>query len=125
MYARALAVWVLIIVLESVNGIARRLIAGDSLATRQAGAVIGSVIVVVVALLTIRRINPGTAAKALAVGLLWVVLTLGFDILLGRLTSLSWDRIAADFDLRRGGAMPFGLAVMLVAPLMAMVLRRA
>ena len=125
MYARALAAWVLIIVLESANGIARRLIAGDDLATRQVGAVIGSAIVLVVALLTIRRINPGTAANALAVGLLWVVLTVGFDLALGYLAGLSWDRIAADFDVRQGGAMPYGLAVMLFAPLVALALRRA
>lgn len=125
MYARALAVWVLIIVLESANGIVRRLIAGDDLAARQVGAVIGSAIVLAVALLTIRRIHPGTAANALAVGLLWVVLTVGFDLTLGSLAGLSWERIAADFDVRQGGAMPVGLAVMLFAPLLALSLRHA
>ena len=73
----------------------------------------------------VHPVATGTAANALAVGLLWVVLTVGFDLTLGSLAGLSWERIAADFDLRQGGAMPVGLAVMLFAPLLALSLRRA
>ena len=53
-------------------------------------------------------------------GGLWLVLMLAFEIGLGRLVfHASWDRIASDFDLRRGGCLGFGMLVLLAAPLLA------
>ena len=48
-------------------------------------------------------------------GLFWLALT-GFEIGLGRATGMSWDRIASDFDPRRGGLLALGVLVILVAP---------
>src|SRR5439155_22201685 len=42
--------------------------------------------------------------QLLGVGLLWVVLTVSFEVGLGRLVlGLPWDRITEDYDLTRGG----------------------
>jgi hypothetical protein len=49
-------------------------------------------------------------------GLLWVTLTLAFEIGLGLAAGLSWDRIASDFDPRRGGFLGLGMLVILVTP---------
>ena len=51
-------------------------------------------------------------------GLLWLTLTLAFEIGLGRATGMSWDRLASDFDPRRGGLLGFGMLVVLLAPRM-------
>jgi hypothetical protein len=59
----------------------------------------------------------------LFVGLLWLVLTVGFEILLGRLLNLSWARIFSDYDLRNGGLMPIGLLFLIFAPLIAAKLK--
>jgi len=49
---------------------------------------------------------------------MWVVLTVGFEIVLGRFAfGLSWERIASDYNIAEGGLMIFGLLVMLLAPL--------
>ena len=53
----------------------------------------------------------------LLVGAAWVLLTISFEIVLGRmLMGLSWARIWSDYDVTRGGLMPLGLLVMLAAP---------
>jgi hypothetical protein len=60
----------------------------------------------------------------LAVGAIWVVLTVLFEITLGRLMNLSWQRILSDYDLANGGLMGFGLLFMLFAPLIAAKIRK-
>jgi hypothetical protein len=35
----------------------------------------------------------------------------------------SWQRLAADFDFRKGGLLSIGMAVLLVAPLLVAKLR--
>jgi hypothetical protein len=54
------------------------------------------------------------------VGAIWVLLTLGFEIVLGRiLMGLTWERIFSDYDIGHGGLMPIGLTIMFFAPLIA------
>ena len=57
-------------------------------------------------------------------GLEWAALTVLFEIGLGRLVlGLPWERLAEDYDLRRGGFMGLGLLVMALSPLLAARLR--
>jgi hypothetical protein len=116
---KAVFVWLAIIVMESMQGVVRRIVAGDDLRARQVGTAIGAAIVLAIAFLTIRQIDPRGAREALAIGALWVVLTVSFDLGLGWLTGASVARLVSDFDLVHGGLLPVGLAVMLVAPLIA------
>lgn len=55
-------------------------------------------------------------ASALAVGLLWVALTLGFELVLGRATGARWREILINYDLPHGGMMPLGLLAMALTP---------
>ncbi len=58
--------------------------------------------------------------QLVGVGLLWVVLTVLFEIGLGRLAlGLPWDRITEDYDSARGGFLGFGLLLMAVSPILA------
>ena len=85
---RAFAVWLVIIATETVHGILRGIllvpIVGD-LPARQIGVLIGSLLIFAVAYLFIRWMAALTKLQFLAVGLLWVVLTVLFEIGLGRL----------------------------------------
>ena len=124
---RAVAVWLVVIVAETVHGILRGILlvplVGD-LPARQIGVPIGSLLVVAVAYLFIRWIAARTTLQLLGVGLLWVALTVLFEIGLGRLVlGLPWERIAEDYDPARGGFLAFGLLVMAVSPLLAAWLR--
>ena len=49
---------------------------------------------------------------------------LAFEIAFGRrVFRASWQRLAADFDFRKSGLLSIGMAVLLVAPLLAAKLR--
>jgi hypothetical protein len=123
---RALAVWLLIVVLESVSGTLRELVlapAVGDLRARQVGVAVGSLLVLAVAWSTVRWIGCRTLAGQLGVGGLWVVLTVAFEVGLGLALGRSVERLLADYDPTQGGFLGLGLLVMLLAPLLAARLR--
>ena len=124
---RALAVWLLLMAAESVHGTLRRLLTnGDSIfLVRQVSVLTGAAIIFVITWLCMRWMQVRTARGALAIGGLWVVLTLAFDFGLGRATGASWREILVDYDLLHGGMMPLGLLVMGLTPWAVRRLRHA
>jgi hypothetical protein len=116
---RALGIWLTLIAVESIHGVIRRLLLeprlGD-LRARQVSVLTGSVLILVVFVLTLRRLGVQTARRWSEIGLLWLTLTLAFEIGLGRAAGMSWARIASDFDPRAGGFLGIGMLVILVAP---------
>ena len=125
---RALAVWLVIIAVETVHGILRTLLLvpmmGDFPA-RQISVFTGSLLIFGVTLLFINWIAARTTLQLLMVGTIWVLLTILFEITLGRLVlDLSWDRITEDYDITRGGFLGFGLLFMALSPLLAATFRR-
>jgi hypothetical protein len=124
---RAFAVWLVIMLVESAHGTLRELflapLVGDFRA-RQLAVFTGSLLILGVAYLCVRWIRAGSTARLLAVGLLWLFLTLSFEFGLGLFVlGYSWERVAEDYDLSRGGLMPFGLVLLTLAPLIAARLR--
>ena len=126
LWRRAVLVWMLIILVETLHGAVREIFIapriGD-LHARQVGVLIGSLIIFGIACLTTRWIGTRTRGASLGVGILWVILTLTFEIVFGRISGASWDRISSDYNPASGGFMLFGLAFMCVAPLLAARLR--
>ena len=125
---RALVVWLVIIAVETVHGILRTLLLvpmmGDFPA-RQISVFTCSLLIFGVTLLFINWIAARTTLQLLMVGTIWVLLTILFEITLGRLVlDLSWDRITEDYDITRGGFLGFGLLFMAVSPLLATRFRR-
>jgi hypothetical protein len=56
--------------------------------------------------------------ETVAVGAVWLVLTLTFEIAFGRyVVRAPCSRIVSDYDLLQGGLLPIGLAVLTVRPL--------
>ena len=115
---RALLVWLLIIAAESVHGALRRMLFDPDVefVLRQASILTGALIIFAITWACLRWLGVGSTAAALGVGLLWVVLTLVFEIAIGRAMGLGWTRIASDYDLLHGGLMPLGLVVMALTP---------
>ncbi|MFZ5718214.1 MAG: hypothetical protein ACOY5Y_01970 [Pseudomonadota bacterium] len=115
---RALAVWLLIIVAESVQGSLRRLLMDPDIefVIRQGSVITGALVIFAITWFSARWMRIRTAGGALAVGGLWVALTVAFEFALGRALGLSWSRILEDYDVLRGGLMPIGLAFMAVTP---------
>lgn len=119
---RTLVVWLVIIAAETVHGVLRALflapLVGD-LRARQIGVAVGSVIIVAIVLAFSRWLGVRSTRRQLGVGLVWVVLTIAFEAGLGTLLGLSAERMLADYDVRAGGFMVFGLVVMLLSPWIA------
>jgi hypothetical protein len=126
-WRRALVVWLVIILAETVHGVLRELflapLVGD-LPARQFGVAVGSLLVFAIALLFSRWLGARTLRAQLAVGLVWVGLTVAFEIALGSLLGLPRERMLADYDFARGGFLGVGLLFMLLAPALAAGLRR-
>jgi hypothetical protein len=121
-WPRALAAWLLIVVAETVHGTLRKLFlvpAIGDLPARQVGVPVGSLIIFVVAWLTIRWIGARTLGQQLAVGAAWLVLIVAFEFALGTALGYSWARMLEDYDLAAGGYMGFGLFFLLLAPFLA------
>ncbi|MBL8688122.1 MAG: hypothetical protein JNL04_03440 [Rhodospirillaceae bacterium] len=114
-------------ILEVGNGLLRKVIVEsfvDDLTARQIGVAMGSVMILLVAYLTVGWFH-ARRRRLLVVGLIWASLTLAFEIFLGRaVMGLSWARIQSDYDPLQGGLMPLGLLVMACAPLAGAWLRR-
>lgn len=125
---KALLVWLGIIFVETIHGVLRAIvlvpIVGD-LRARQLGVPIGSLLILIVSILTITWLGTGKNTQLLCIGVLWVVLTLVFEFVLGYfILGLAIDRLTSDYDMSRGGYMLLGLVFLLFSPLIAAKLRR-
>lgn len=126
-WPRALLVWLLIALAESVHGGLREVFLtpalGDATA-RQFGVWIGCGIIFGISVACIRWIGAAATAAQLAVGAAWVALMLLFEIGIGIALGADLARIAADYDPTAGGLMGFGMLFLLLAPLLADRARR-
>jgi hypothetical protein len=116
---RAIAIWLLIVVAESISGTIRQIWIAPAIGERsshQIGVLIGSALILFIAWLTARWLSARTLKTQLQVGAFWIVLMVAFEFSLGAALGYSRARIMADYDLSQGGLMGFGLIAMLVAP---------
>lgn len=124
---RALLIWFLIMIAESVHGTLRQMflapIVGDFPARRIAFFT-GMILIFLITLIFIRWIRAETTKSLFIVGLMWAVLTLLFEFGLGFLVlGYSRERMFEDYDVSRGGLMGFGIVFMVFAPYLAAKLR--
>ncbi len=110
---------------ETIHGILRGLLlvplTGQTHAN-QIGVGVGSLLILVISILTIKWIKAVRISELLTVGMIWVLLTLAFEVGLGYAVG-GRDRVSMDYDLRQGGLMPLGLLIMLFSPLVARRIR--
>ncbi len=126
-FLRGIVVWLVFIVAESLNGTIRNLLLvpflGDLLAD-QISFCTASVLVLLTAIAFVRWLHASRVSQLLGVGVLWLLLTVAFELALGRfILGYSWERIAADYNLLQGGLMPIGLVLLTLAPLIAAKIR--
>lgn len=126
--ARSLVVWLVIMTMEAGNGLLRQVFLElffDDIRSRQIGVVIGSLVIVGVAFGFAGWLKSKRTMRLLLIGMFWVVLTIAFEVVVGLgVMHLSMARIWSDYDVAKGGLMPFGLVVMMLAPLMGSWLHR-
>ena len=125
-FARALLVWLLLMAVETIHGVLRNLFLAPAVGdfqARQIGVFIGSVLILTIAVLTIRWIRPSSVGSTLGIGAFWLMLTLAFEFFLGRALGRSWGAMRADYDLTRGGYLSIGMVVLALAPWIAARMR--
>lgn len=118
---RSFAIWLVLIVAEIAHGILRAIVlvpVVGEFRSNQIGVFTGSAIILVIAYFTIRWIGAKRPSELLLVGLIWLVLTVTFEVLFGRfVVKLSWDRIVSDYNVLNGGLMPLGLLFLFFSPM--------
>jgi len=128
MIGRALLVWLLMMAIETVHGVLRNRflvpLIGD-VGSRQIGVLIGSALILGVAILTIGWIHPTSERSLLVIGALWLVLTLAFEFGLGRALGRPWATMLVDYDLSRGGLLSIGMVVLALTPWIAAHIRHS
>lgn len=123
---RASLTWMLIILVETLHGMAREIFIAPALGdlrARQVGVLSGCVLIFSIAWLTARWMGARSRRAQLLVGGYWVALTLAFEFALGRALGASWERILEDYNPARGGFMMLGMAFLFLAPMLAARLR--
>lgn len=125
---KSIGIWLVFILAESLNGAARIFwlvpLLGDPLA-HQVSFAIGSVLVLTIATLFIRWLHISHVSQFLGVSILWLLLTVVFEICLGLFVlGYSWQQIGADYNLVQGGLMPIGLVWLMLSPFVAAKIRR-
>jgi hypothetical protein len=121
-FIKALLLWIIIAFTEVLQSIVRvRLLQrplGDHRG-RQSGVLTSSGIILLLAWFCVPWLGELDSKELLGVGLMWLVLMLGFEIVFVRVVlNTSWRRLAAAFDLRHGGLLSISLVVLLFAPLL-------
>jgi hypothetical protein len=123
MVMRALAVWLLMLIVASANGALRQAVLIPALGETAGRAVSTVVLAALIALLawaTIAWIAPRTTRDAWLVGALWVALTLAFEFLAGHyLFGTPWPVLLEDYNVRRGRIWILVLIVTAAAPLVS------
>jgi hypothetical protein len=127
LFLKSLAVWLVFIMVESLNGTIRILwlvpSVGDLWAHR-ISFVTGVAIVLAIATLSIQWLHASRISQFLGIGVLWMLLTFAFEMALGRFVfNYSWAQIAADYNLNQGGFTILGLVWLMLSPWLAAKIR--
>ena len=123
MLLKALAVWLLLLLLAVMNGAFREGVLNPTLGPQighVASTALLAAMILLLAWLSTGWIGARTERDAWVVGLLWVTLVLGFEFLAGHfLFGRSWAYLVADYNVLRGRVWMFIPIVTLLAPLWA------
>jgi hypothetical protein len=126
-FLKAIIVWFVFIVAESINGTVRMFwlvpLLGE-IRAHQISFMMGALLILAIATIFIKWLHTSKTSELIKVGLLWLLLTVVFEIVLGRfILGYSWQRIAADYNLLQDGLMPMGLVFLVLSPVIATRLR--
>lgn len=120
MMTRALLTWVALLCTAVVNGAAREGWLAPRLGAPAAhiiSTLLLSVAILVASWLAIEWVAPATLGGAVAVGTLWLALTLAFEFGAGHyLFGTPWNVLFADYDVASGRIWPLVLMTTFAAP---------
>jgi hypothetical protein len=119
---RPLGVWIILAILASLNGAARELLLVPRLGSYAAHVLSTAVLVVVILVVSgvyfRRTATRYTRAELALVGVLWTVLTVGFEFVIGSLEGTPVSVTLGQYDVFAGQVWIAVPVVLLVAPLL-------
>ncbi len=126
---RYVLAWFALLVVAVANGALRQLTFGrhmSELRAHQLSTLVGSALVGAVVWLVIRAWPPSSSARALLVGLVWLVLTVAFEFFMGLvLAHRTLQEVLRDYDLAAGRVWVLFLIWLTLAPWLFHRLRQA
>jgi hypothetical protein len=129
LYAYAVGVWLVLMVLAILNGVLRNATYARALG-EYAGHVLSSLILIAVvfvvtyAFLRLVRIDYGLG-DLLVVGAMWLVMTVAFEFLFGHyVAGHPWPRLLADYNILKGRVWALVLLAVFLGPLITARLAR-
>jgi hypothetical protein len=124
---RAVAAWLLILVLAMLNGALREAVLLPNLSRPVAFALSGLLLssaILIVALALARWLKLSTPSRCASIGLLWLCLTLAFEFGFGAaVQGRSWAEMLEAYTFKDGNIWPLVLVVTFFAPLIAARIR--
>ena len=122
MMIRTVTAWLAMLVLAMLNGALRQVVLIPRIG-EQAGHVVSTLVLAAViggaAWILLPWIRPLTRRDAWLIGLVWLVLTLAFELLAGHyLFGDSWQALLGAYDVTRGRIWILVPAITLVAPVL-------
>ena len=121
--SRSFLVWLIIIAVETMNGILREVLISPIVGGRTGRQISFGIAIILITAITfafIRWIAAVDIGRLIGVGLLWAVLTFVFEVAASRIVAgRSWADTMADFAPASGGLMAFGLAFLAIIPILA------
>jgi hypothetical protein len=124
---KTVGIWLVMVIIAIANGLFRDKVLSPLLGPNVALPVSGvllAVFIFAVCYVWLPTIGKQPASQFLFIGLLWVVLTLGFEFLFGHyVVGKSWRDIVQVFDATDGNLFLLVMIVTLLSPLLAAKLR--
>jgi hypothetical protein len=112
--------WIPMVVIAIANGVLRQSWYGKHLsepAAHQISTLTGIILFGVYIWLLVRFWRPTSTGQAIAIGLLWLVMTIAFEFLFGHyVAGHSWQRLLHDYNLLAGRIWLLVLVWVAVAP---------
>lgn len=120
---RAMVVWLLIVVAESINGTLREMFLVPLLGfagARLLSFLTALILISTITALTVRWIGAVSEIHLLVIGVMWAGLMFSFEWALGRFAlGVPFEKFAAEYDPRQGGLMSFGMLFLIFIPMIA------
>jgi hypothetical protein len=119
-FIRPFLVWLAFIPIAFVNGAIRETVylpfTGDLVAHQISTGIAAICFLLLTWFLLRNTVHDMNTRTLFSVGIMWVMLTVVFEFLLGLLSGASWQKMLHDYDLSSGRIWPLFLMIVLLAP---------
>jgi hypothetical protein len=127
-YFRAAFVWIVLGIVAVLNGIFRNALLTPyigELGAHIVSTVLLCALIILITLSLVKWLDPNSKKDVLAVGLLWLLMTIAFEFLAGHfLFGHPWSKLFADYNIANGRIWALVLVATFLAPTLSAKIKR-